>query len=63
MTPDAPSYDATVKVLGKYVEQHVRKAEGELFPKARASGLDMAALGKRIAVRKDELMAEAELES
>jgi hypothetical protein len=63
MTPDAPSYDATVKVLGKYVEHHVRKAEGELFPKARASGLDMAALGKRIAVRKDELMAEAELES
>jgi len=67
MTPDEPRYDATVKVLGEYVEHHVRKEQGQLFPKVKASGLksglDMAALGKRIAVRKDELMAEAELES
>ena len=57
-TPDDPHYDAKVKVLGEYIEHHVKEEEGEIFPKVRKGGLDTAALGEELAARKEALMAE-----
>ena len=58
MEPDAPLYDAKVTVLGEYIDHHVGEEEQELFPKCRASAMDLDALGVRIAARKAELMGE-----
>ncbi len=50
-------YDAKVKVLGEYVNHHVKEEEGELFPRAREAGLDLAALGREMEARKEEVDA------
>ena len=57
-TPDDPLYDAKVKVLGEYIDHHVKEEEGEMFPKVRKSDLDLDALGADMAARKEELLAE-----
>lgn len=50
-------YDAKVKVLGEYVNHHVKEEEGELFPQAREAGLDLATLGREMEARKEEVDA------
>ena len=55
-TPSDPLYDAKVKVLGEYIDHHVKEEENELFPKVQKSKADLAALGEEIAARKDELL-------
>jgi hemerythrin superfamily protein len=57
-TPDDPLYDAKVKVLGEYIDHHVKEEEGEMFPKIRKSDLDLDALGEEIAIRKAELLGQ-----
>lgn len=52
------AYDATVRVLAEAVEHHVQEEEGELFPRVRESGLDLATLGEQIAARRDEVLSE-----
>lgn len=57
--PDGEMYDAKVKVLSEYVKHHVKEEQNEMFPKVKASSLDLVELGERMAVRKDELLAHA----
>ena len=53
-------FDAKVKVLGEYIDHHVKEERNEMFPKARAAkGLDLVAMREQLATRKEELMAEA----
>lgn len=60
MTSDQPLFDARVKVLGEYIDHHVREEESQMFPKLRKSPLDLEALGEQIAQRKKQLMAMPE---
>ncbi|MFG6415175.1 hemerythrin domain-containing protein [Roseateles sp. DC23W] len=55
---DDDHYDAKVKVLGEYIDHHVKEEEDEMFPKVRKSDLDLDALGEAIAARKAELMGQ-----
>lgn len=58
VAPDGEMFDAKIKVMSEYVKHHVKEEQNEMFPKAKASKLDMAELGARIAERKLQLKAE-----
>ena len=58
MKASEPLYDAKVKVLGEYIDHHVKEEQDELFPKARKARLDMEKLGAELKVRKDALLPE-----
>lgn len=52
-------FDAKVKVLGEYVDHHIKEERAQLFPAARSSRkLDLAAMREELQARKEELMAE-----
>lgn len=57
MSPDEDLYDATVKVLGEYIQHHVKEEQDELFPKLTRK-MDMREIGQRLQERKEELMQE-----
>ena len=57
--PDDDFYEAKVKVLKEQIEHHVEeeeKSRGNLFQQARATDVDLEALGEQMAARKAELM-------
>jgi hemerythrin superfamily protein len=57
--PDDEFYDAKVKVLSEMIKHHVKEEEKRsegLFAEAKEAGLDMDALGERMAARKEELL-------
>lgn len=61
--PREPRYEALVLALTECVERHARHEQRQLFPKLRASGLDMEALERRLNERlalhdDDALMVE-----
>ena len=56
--PDGEMFDAKIKVLSEFVKHHVKEEQGEMFPKAKNSKLDLKALGAQMAERKAELLAE-----
>ncbi len=57
--PAEEYYDARVKVLSEMIKHHVKEEEqrGGMFAEARASEMDLVALGQRMAARKKELMS------
>lgn len=57
---DSPElHDAKVKVLGEYIDHHVKEERNEIFPKARsARKLDLVAMREQLEARKAELLEE-----
>lgn len=53
-------YDAKVLVLGEYARHHFMEERDAVFPRLRASGLDLLRLGQRLALRRGELQAVPE---
>ena len=52
-------FDAKVKVLGEYVDHHIKEERNELFTKARsARKLDLVAMRDELMARKEELVGE-----
>ena len=52
-------FDAKVKVLGEYIDHHVKEERNEIFPKARsARKLDLVAMRDELIARREELEAE-----
>ncbi len=62
LEPGDELFDATFIVLGETVAAHVKAEQQILFPEARAAGLDVAALGKKIQKREAELKAREGIE-
>jgi hemerythrin superfamily protein len=58
MSADDALYDAKVKVLGEYIDHHVKEEEEEMFPKVRRP-MDIREVGAQLQARKDELMGTA----
>ena len=51
-------FDAKVRVLGEYIEHHVKEEEGQMFALLKKADLDLGMLGEEMAARKEKLLQE-----
>ena len=58
MDASDPMFDAKVTVLGEYIDHHVKEERNEMFPKARATKVDLVKVRKQLEARKEELMGQ-----
>lgn len=59
MTEPDEMFDAKVRVLGEYIDHHVKEERNEIFPKARAARkLDLMRMREALETRKEALMIE-----
>jgi hypothetical protein len=62
MQPGDELYDAKFKVLGEYVNHHIKEEQDELFRQVKKADLDLKTLGTQLMERQQELMAEMGIE-
>ncbi|MGZ3376568.1 MAG: hemerythrin domain-containing protein [Phenylobacterium sp.] len=60
MRPGEELYDAKMIVLEEQIEHHVDEEEEDYFPRARKTGMDLKAVGARMAALKDQLQAQVD---
>ncbi len=59
MGPGDEKYAATFKVLGEYINHHVKEEEGEIFPGMQGrSGVEWEQVQEQMEMRREQLMAE-----
>ena len=56
--PDGEMFDAKIMVMHEYVKHHVKEEQDKMFPKAKATSLNMVELGSKLSERKAALLAE-----
>jgi hemerythrin superfamily protein len=54
--PEGEEFEARVQVMCEYTRHHVKEEETKMFPKAKASGVDLEGLGEKLLRRKLELL-------
>ena len=60
---DAPHFDAKVRSLARLVEHHVEEEEGQMFQAARASNLNLVAIGGQLDAYRAALESRYELDT
>jgi len=48
LQPNDPMFDAKITVLSEQIDHHVEEEEKSMFPKVRASNIDIDALGREL---------------
>ncbi len=58
LEPDGEMFNAKIMVMYEYVKHHVKEEQEKMFPKAKATSLNMHELGGKLSDRKKALLAE-----